>query len=155
VRGIADTGVLVAFANRTDRHHAWALGVAEQITAPLLTCEAVLAEAAFHLENVAFVLSLVREGLVIPAFDVNAHLVRLADLAARYAHRKPDLADLCLIRLSELHPRHTVITVDREDFRVYRRNKRETIPITCPPERCRSRVPRATVTTPVTARGRG
>jgi hypothetical protein len=27
-----------------------------------------------------------------------------------------------------------VITVDREDFRVYRRNKREIIPLICPPE---------------------
>jgi hypothetical protein len=41
--------------------------------------------------------------------------------------------DLCLIRMSELYPRHSVITVDREDFRVYRRNKRETIPLICPP----------------------
>jgi hypothetical protein len=35
--------------------------------------------------------------------------------------------------LSELHPRHSVITVDREDFKLYRRNKREAIPIVCPP----------------------
>jgi hypothetical protein len=54
-------------------------------------------------------------------------------LAGRYADRQPDLADLCLIRMSELNPRHTVITVDRKDFRVYRRNKRETIPLICPP----------------------
>jgi hypothetical protein len=60
---------------------------------------------------------------------------QLADLAVRYADREPDLADLCLIRLSGLHPRHSVITVDREDFRVYRRNKREAIPLICPPER--------------------
>ena len=50
-----------------------------------------------------------------------------------HADREPDLADLCLIRMSEIHPRHSVITVDREDFRVYRRNKRETIPLICPP----------------------
>jgi hypothetical protein len=35
--------------------------------------------------------------------------------------------------MSELHPHHSVITVDRDDFRVYRRNKRETIPLVCPP----------------------
>jgi uncharacterized protein len=50
-----------------------------------------------------------------------------------YADRKPNLADLCLIRMSELHPKLPVITVDREDFRVYRRNKREIIPLICPP----------------------
>jgi predicted nucleic acid-binding protein len=134
VNGIADTGFLVAFANRSDRYHAWAVGVAERLSEPLLTCEAVLAEAAFHLSNAAVVLAMVREGLVELAFDVREHLPHLASLAARYADRDPDLADLCLIRMSELHPRHPVITVDRADFRVYRRNKREAIPLICPPE---------------------
>jgi hypothetical protein len=68
------------------------------------------------------------------AFDFAGHLEHLLDLATRYADRKPDLADLCLIRMSELYPRHTVITVD-EDFRVYRRNKREAIPLLSPPKK--------------------
>ena len=42
-------------------------------------------------------------------------------MARRFADRKPDRADLCLIQMSELYPRHSVITVDRADFRVYRR----------------------------------
>lgn len=134
MKGIADTGFLVAFANAGDRHHAWALGVAERVTEPLLTCEAVLAESAFHLRNAALVLSMVDEGLVAVAFDANDHLPQLLALARRYADRQPDLADLCLVRMSELHPRHSVITVDRDDFRIYRRNKREMIPLICPPE---------------------
>ena len=92
-----------------------------------------MAEAAFHLHSVALVLALVREGLVTLAFDCKDHLSHLEALALRYADRHPDLADLCLIRLSELFPAHTVITVDRQDFHVYRRNKRETIPLICPP----------------------
>ena len=56
-------------------------------------------------------------------------------LARRYADRHPDLADLCLIRMSELYPRHTVLTTDKDDFRVYRRNKREAIPLLYPPRR--------------------
>jgi predicted nucleic acid-binding protein len=134
VKGIADTGFLVAFANRNDRHHQWALGVAERVTEPLLTCEAVLAETAFHLQHVPLVLAMLREGLVTLAFDCRDHLPQLMMLADRYADRHPDLADLCLIRMSELHPRHSVVTVDRQDFRVYRRNKRETIPLVSPPE---------------------
>jgi hypothetical protein len=94
----------------------------------------VLAEAAFHLQRAGLVLAMVHEGLVELAFDCREHLDQLASLAARYANRRPDLADLCLIRMSELHPRHAVITVDRADFRVYRRNKREAIPLICPPE---------------------
>jgi len=133
MKGIADTGFLVAFANRRDQHHDWAKGLAEQLTEPLLTCEAVLAEAAFHLRDSALVLAFAREGLVRVAFNCADHLVQLDVLARRYAEREPDLADLCLIRLSELHPRHPVLTVDRSDFSVYRRNKREAIPFICPP----------------------
>jgi uncharacterized protein len=134
VRGIADTGFLVAFANARDQHHGWALDVAEDVTEPLLTCEAVLAEAAFHLGDVGLVLEMISEELIRLDFVCNDHLAHLAALAKRYKDRKPDLADLCLIRMSELHPKHSVITVDK-DFRVYRRNKREVIPLISPPGR--------------------
>jgi predicted nucleic acid-binding protein len=134
VKAIADTGLLVAFANRDDRHHEWAVGLASRVSEPLLTCEAVLAETAFHLQSVEITLAMVRDRLVTIAFSCNDHLPELAALAKRFRDRKPDLADLCLIRMSELHLRHAIITVDREDFRVYRRNKREVIPVICPPE---------------------
>jgi predicted nucleic acid-binding protein len=134
VKGIADTGFLVAFGNRKDRYHDWAVGIAEQITEPLLTCQAVLAEAAFHLGDPGLVLAMVREGLVEVAFDCTDHPSQLEALARRYADRRPDFADLCLIRLSELHSQHVVITVDRDDFRIYRRHKREVIPTLFPPE---------------------
>jgi predicted nucleic acid-binding protein len=133
MKAIADTGLIVAFGNRTDRFHPWAVEIAKAITEPLLTCEAVLAEAAFHLRSVPYVLSLVEDGMLRIAFEMAKHQQRLAQLAERYQDRHPDLADLCLIRLSELFPRHTVITVDEEDFRIYRRNHREAIPILCPP----------------------
>ena len=133
MKGIADTGFLVAFANRDDEHHRWAVGLAEQVDEPLLTCEAVLAEAAFHLRDVSVVLAMVDEGLVSLSFTAEDHLPQLTALAKRYKDRRPDLADLCLVRMSELYPRHSVITVDRADFRVYRRNKREVIPLISPP----------------------
>lgn len=134
MKGIADTGLLVAFARERDMHHAWALRIAAEVTEPLLTCEPVLAETAYHLGSVALVLRMIDTRLIALAFDCNDHLPQLAALAKRYADRSPDLADLCLIRMSELFPKHGVITVDREDFRVYRRNKREVIPLICPPE---------------------
>ena len=134
MKGIADTGFLVAFARRNDQHHSWAVATAKGITEPLLTCEAVLAEAAFQLESSSYVLALLQDEMLRLAFDCNRNLARLAELARRYEGRKPDLADLCLIRMSELYPHHVVITVDG-DFRVYRRNRREAIPIHVPPQR--------------------
>ena len=133
MKGIADTGFLVAFARANDMHHDWAVGVASRVSEPLLTCEAVLAETAFHLSSVPLVLAMIDEGLIAVAFQCREHLPRLGELAKTYADRKPDLADLCLIRMSELYPRHSLVTVDRSDFRVYRRNKREAIPLICPP----------------------
>jgi predicted nucleic acid-binding protein len=134
MKGIADTGFLVAFVSRDDACHDWALSVAEQLTDPLLTCEAVLAETAFHLNDCSAVFKMLKEGLIALAFDCNENLAQLETLAVRYADQTPDLADLCLVRMSELFPKHPVITIDRKDFRVYRRNKREMIPLICPPE---------------------
>lgn len=133
MKAIADTGFLVAFGNRRDRYHRWALEIAKQVAEPLLTCDAVLAETAFQLESTSLVMAFVREGLVRPAFELAQHVTRIAELADRYADRHPDLADLCLIRLSELHTRYPVITTDLKDFRVYRRGRRESIPLIHPP----------------------
>jgi uncharacterized protein len=133
MRGIADTGFIVAAIHRSDRYHPWADQIARQITEPLLTCEAVLAEAAFHLRSSSAVLALVRAGMLKVAFDAQRELDRLLELAQSYADRRPDLADLCLIRMSELHPQHLILTLD-SDFRVYRRNKRDAIPLLYPAE---------------------
>lgn len=133
MKAIADTGLIVAFGSRTDRYHEWAVELARNITEPLLTCEAVLAEAAFHLGSSSYVLNLLEDEMVRIAFDCNRHLGRLKELSRRYEDRKPDLADLCLIRMSEIYPKHPIITVDEADFRIYRRNKRDIIPTICPP----------------------
>jgi uncharacterized protein len=70
------------------------------------------------------------KGIAYTGFIVS-HLEQLAE---KYDDRKPDLADLCLVRMSELYPLHPILTVDA-DFSVYRRNKRESIPLLCPPSR--------------------
>ena len=133
MKAIADTGFIVAFVSRDDQHHDWAVDVAVRTATPLLTCEAVLAESVFHLGSCSAVLTLLQENMLHVAFDLGRNLDQLAELAKRYDDRKPDLADLCLVRMSELYPRHVLVTVDEKDFRVYRRNKREAIPLLCPP----------------------
>ncbi|HEY9171521.1 MAG TPA: pilus assembly protein [Verrucomicrobiae bacterium] len=134
MNAIADTGFLVAFLNRTDQHHHWATTLANDVTAPLICCEPVLTEAAYLVGSVPLVMGLLASGFIEIAFDLEDNRSHITDLAERYADQRPDLCDLCVVRLSELFPSHKVITTDRVDFRVYRRNKREAIPLICPPE---------------------
>jgi len=54
------------------------------VTEPLLTCEAVLAETAFHLGSSGLVLAMLQDGLVRSAFVLNEHISRLGELAARF-----------------------------------------------------------------------
>jgi len=44
-----------------------------------------------------------------------------------------DLADVCIVRMTELMRDSRVVTLDRADFAVYRRNGRELIPVIAPP----------------------
>lgn len=47
-------------------------------------------------------------------------------LLSRYGERM-DYADACLVRLSELYRKHTVVTTDADDFRIYRRFGKQTL----------------------------
>ena len=114
------------------------MATARSLTEPALTCESVLSEAAFQLASSTYVLDLVAKGMLRVSFECSRHLLQLAELAERYADRQPDLADLCVIRMSEFYPRNTIVTTDETDFRVYRRNKQEIIPVLAPATASRS-----------------
>lgn len=59
------------------------------MTEPLLTCEAVFAETAFHLSNVPLVIEMISEGLIELRFDAAEHLSHLDELGKRYTDRHP------------------------------------------------------------------
>ncbi len=56
---------------------------------------------------------------------------QLAKLMARYENVPLSYADACLVRLSETVPQSVVATLDA-DFKVYRRNGRQVIPLLTP-----------------------
>jgi uncharacterized protein len=132
---IADTGLIVALLFRNDPFHPWAVE-AFHSCAPFLTCDAVLAEAAGFCPDPVAVLKLVTRGDLIPDpdFSLANEASHLATLAAKYADSPMDLADACLVRMSELHSKCRIWTVDRNDFSTYRRLGRRTIPCEFPPE---------------------
>jgi predicted nucleic acid-binding protein len=132
LKAIAGTGFLVALANRRDQYHDWAVNLLAKLQTPLLTSEAVLSETAFHLQSSRTTLLMLESGLVRIAMNPEREWSELLRLAEQFDDQHPDLADLCVIRLSEIYPTHKVLTVDGSDFRVYRRNSREQIPVVCP-----------------------
>ena len=132
MKAIADTGFFVAIANRRDQYHDWAVNLLAKLQTPLLTIEAVLSETAFHLQSSRTALLMIESGLVRIAINPEREWPELLRLAEQFDDQRPDLADLCVIRLSEIYPIHKVLTVDGSDFRVYRRNSREPIPVVCP-----------------------
>lgn len=130
-RILLDTGPLVALLNRRDAHHAWAVEVAAHLPGPLWTCEPVLADAS-HLTGVPEnILERVAAGVLRVGLELEEHAGLLQRLIRRYGPRM-DLADACMVRLSEVFPDSKVFTTDRTDFSIYRRNGREVIPLIAP-----------------------
>ncbi len=105
-----------------------------QVRPPMLTCEAVLTEVVYFLREDELVVDplfqLLERGALRVAFDLSAHWPRTRTLMARY--RRMDLADASVVVMSELHARCQVLTVDRTDFSVYRRNDRQVIDFVAP-----------------------
>lgn len=122
---------MVGFLDASDQWHAWSLARLAELPSPMLTCEAVLSEATY----------LLGAG---PAADRLFEMIELGalDIAPLFPHESPkirafmkrysgraQLADACVVRLSELHPRARVLTSDGADYRIYRRNRHEHSPI--------------------------
>lgn len=133
MKKIADTGLLVAAADPHDAHHRWA-AAALRAHAPFHTCEAVVLETARVLDSPVLVLGLLsrRDLLLDPDFDFKTEVPRLLDLCRKYADRSMDLADACLVRMTELTDRCKIWTVDRADFTAYRRHGRQPVPCVFP-----------------------
>ena len=132
---LVDTGPLVAFLNRRDRHHAWSVEALGGVRPPLETCEAVLSEACFLLRKAPggadSLMELVERELIVLRFDAKAEIAAVRRLLARYAEVPMSFADACLVRMSEQRASCRLLTLD-SDFRRYRRHGRQTIPLLAP-----------------------
>ena len=132
---IVDTGSLVALLNRAERAHGWVVQCLADLQPPLITCEAVLAEATYLTRQIpgarVALLEMVGEGFLQMGLAVADQHAALLTMVRRYADVPMSLADACLVRLAELHPQSPVMTLDR-DFVVYRKNSRQVIEVMSP-----------------------
>ena len=103
---------------------------------PIFTCEAVLSETQLLVRerggNPLAVLEMVQRGMLNVAFELEDEVERLLELQRAYADVPMSLADACLVRMTELHDRSRLMTTD-SDFRIFRRNRRQIIPLLAPP----------------------
>ena len=132
---IADTGPLVAILDRHDQDHAWAVSEGRRLPPKMLSCEAVLSEVHFLIRDLPEaknrIADWLADGWLEVPFTVREHYPAVHELMARYASVPLSFADACLVRMSELWPDAPVFTLD-SDFRIYRRNRRQSIPLICP-----------------------
>jgi predicted nucleic acid-binding protein len=95
----------------------------------------VLAEAMYLLARYPkaqdAVLELIEKGALTIAFRIDEHVAGLRKLLRKYSDTPMSLADACIVRMSEIHDRHAVLTLD-SDFLVYRKHGRAPLTLIHP-----------------------
>ena len=78
MRAIVDTGPLVAFFDRSERHHLWTAERVEELDAPLLVCEPVLTQATYLLARFPkaqdALFRLLQNGALVVGFRLEEHI---------------------------------------------------------------------------------
>lgn len=132
---IGDTSAIIAVLRQNERYHEWATDTLRSVPKPIVTCEAVIAEACFLLEGRRgggkAILDRIAEGIVKIDFALSAEIESVSSLMSKYSDLPMSLADACLVRMSELIDESAVFTLD-SDFLVYRKNGRQKIPLIAP-----------------------
>ena len=129
---IADSGLIIAALDKTDRYHRWARRILEKEDPPWLVCEPVLAEICAGIGTSEPVLQMLHLGDLQIQFSLHDNTTELLGLVRKYRDQDMDLADACVVRMSELLHDSIVYTVDKTDFSVYRQHTRHRIPCVFP-----------------------
>ncbi len=135
---VMDTGPLVAYLDEDDAHHRWALAEFQKLTGKVVTCEAVLTEAAHLLRKLPeaqrSLCEMVENGEMAMGLDFAKEAGAIRNLMERYEDQPMSLADACVVRLAEIWKTFSVLSTDGH-FRTYRKNRRQEITGILPPGR--------------------
>lgn len=124
-RVIADTGFVVALANRSDQRHADVAPIYLQYPQVLLP-QMVLVEVAYLIGRDAGITTVVKflEGLPSSRFELIAateqDIARTARILEQYIDSRIDFVDASVIAIAERLNIKTVLTIDRRDFGLFR-----------------------------------
>jgi uncharacterized protein len=126
---LADASFFVALMNKREAAHARCQQAYQQIDAPIVTCEACVAETLHLLHHarhaVKALLDNIRDGAIEVPFRLSDSVVEIENHMERYADTPCDFADACLIELAGQVGTGDILTLDRH-FKHYRwrRNRR-------------------------------
>jgi predicted nucleic acid-binding protein len=67
---LLDTGVIVALLDRSEKRHKACAAAAQEVEAPLITCEAVIAESCYLLRSLAGASEAVVENVAVGIFQI-------------------------------------------------------------------------------------
>jgi len=123
---LLDTGVIVALLDRSESLHQACAGTVGELRAPLITCEAVIAESCYLLRNLSgapeAVIENIAAGIFQIPFQLSRQSVSVKHVLRKYRDSNIDLADACLICLADEFGTGDILTLDR-DFAIYRWRK--------------------------------
>jgi predicted nucleic acid-binding protein len=120
---LLDTGVIVALLDRSEKLHRQCAEAVRKLDAPLITCEAVMAESCYLVRNLPgapeAIIANAAEGIFQIPFQLSREALAVRTILRKYQHRAIDLADACLIHLANEFETGDVLTLDK-DFEIYR-----------------------------------
>jgi predicted nucleic acid-binding protein len=132
---LVDTGPLVALADARDGKHNTAVNqLRSLVAADLAVCDAVIAEACFHLPHPAQrgrLRAILHDLRIrpVPIPDERTFRLSVFDWLAKYGTHEPDWADACLAVLAGLDKATRIWTYDREFRTTWRRPDGTAIPL--------------------------
>jgi uncharacterized protein len=113
----------VALLDRSEQHHRDSVNAVSTLEAPLITCEAVIAESCYLLRDfegaAAAVLENVDRGIFQIPYRLTGNAGGVVKLLRKYADVPMAFADACLVDMASDFQTGRILTLDA-DFRLYR-----------------------------------
>ena len=120
---LVDAGFLVAAYDKREPHHSVCVRTYQELENPLVTCEAVIAEAIHLLRFTSGaaedILASVDQGALEIPFKLSEAAGAVKAIMKKYRDTPADLADACLIAMADAFDTGDILTLD-SDFVHYR-----------------------------------
>ncbi|HLV78819.1 MAG TPA: PIN domain-containing protein [Chthonomonadaceae bacterium] len=136
---LIDAGPLVAVVNRNDTNHRAAAALLRELncpfttTLPAITEAMYLAHARLGLRAQQALWKMLLRGDLILEHPTGEDLSRMHELMTKYADLPMDFADASLVAIAERLNLSRILTLDRDDFSVYRLHNRTPLLVIAPP----------------------